>query len=412
MRTISPTLARRLAITCQRLAGPRPRADADGILDLVRQLGCLQLDPTNVVAPSHRLVLWSRLGAYDPAALDTLRWEQRRLFEYWAHAASIVLTEDYPIHSRTMRDYARGESGWSRRFQQWIADNAALKRHVLTELRRHGPLPARSFEDRAARVWQSKGWTSGRNVERVLAYLWIIGTVVVAGRTAGARRWDLAKRWLPDWTPKDRWSRTEVVQRAAQRSLRALGVARASDIQRHFIRDRYPGLATVLQALVRSGAIVPVDVKDGSLAWPGTWYIHRDDLPLLDHLEGNGWQPRTTLLSPFDNLICDRPRTRLMFEFDFAIEIYVPAARRKYGYYALPILHGDQFVGRIDAALDRKRNDLMLRGIHVEDGAGIRSAGAAAAKAISELATFVGAQTVTPAGAVPGIWQRSFRAAL
>jgi uncharacterized protein len=405
-------VARRLAITCQRLAGPPPAADRDGILDLLRQLGCLQLDPTNVVAPSHRLVLWSRLGAYDAAALDALRWEQRRLFEYWAHAASIVLTEDYPIHYRTMRDYARGDSAWSRRFQKWITDNAALKRHVLTELRRHGPLPARAFEDRATRAWQSKGWTSGRNVERVLAYLWIVGTIVVAGRTAAARSWDLASRWLPDWTPKERWSRTEVVRRAAQRSLRALGVARPIDIQRHFIRDRYPGLAEVLQGLVRSGDIVPVEVSDSSLRWPGTWYVHRDDLAILDRLEANGWQPRTTLLSPFDNLICDRARTRLMFGFDFAIEIYVPAARRKYGYYVLPILQGDQFVGRIDAALDRKRMDLILRGIHVEAGSGAQRAGTAAATAITQLADLVGAQTVTPAGAIPRTWQRPFRAAL
>lgn len=109
MRTISPTVARRLAIAGQRLAAPQGTRDAEGILAVVRQLGCLQLDPTNVVAPSHRLVLWSRLGAYDSAALESLQWDTRQLFQYWAHAASVVPTEDYPIHRRFMLAWARGD---------------------------------------------------------------------------------------------------------------------------------------------------------------------------------------------------------------------------------------------------------------------------------------------------------------
>ena len=126
MRTISPTVARRLAVTAQRLAGDRPAPDTDGILALVRQLGCLQLDPTNVVAPSHRLVVWSRLGNYPRAALDALQWEQKQLFEYWAHAASIVLTEDYPIHRRLMLSAKHGRTSWFRHGNAWMASNAAL----------------------------------------------------------------------------------------------------------------------------------------------------------------------------------------------------------------------------------------------------------------------------------------------
>lgn len=110
---ISRTLARRLAIVAQGLAGPRPRAGAEGIMDVIGRLGCLQLDPINIVARSHLLVLWSRLGPYDPGLLDVLLWQERRLFEYWAHAASIVLTEDYPIHQMRMRSYGKGSDGWS-----------------------------------------------------------------------------------------------------------------------------------------------------------------------------------------------------------------------------------------------------------------------------------------------------------
>ena len=408
MRTISPTVARRLAITAQRLAGDRPQPDADGIVALVRQLGCLQLDPTNVVAPSHRLVVWSRLGNYPRAALDGLQWEQKQLFEYWAHAASIVLTEDYPIHRRLMVSAQRGTSAWFRHGSAWIASNAALKRHVLHEIRRRGPLPASSFEDRSEHAWQSSGWTGGRNIDRMLTGLWIRGFLVVARRESGRRWWDLAERWLPAWTPRHSMSERQVVRQAAQRSLRALGVARMRDIDRHFIAGRYPGLPDVLKSLEREHLVEQVEVRDGATTWAGTWYVHADDLPLLDRVDRKGWKPRTTFLSPFDNLIRDRDRTRLLWGFDYTIEIYTPPAKRKYGYYVLPILHGDQLIGRIDPIVDRKQQKLTLRAIHLEPGTESREAGDSVVSAIKRLATFVGAKTVAPTGAVPDPWKRSF----
>ncbi|HEY9289600.1 MAG TPA: crosslink repair DNA glycosylase YcaQ family protein [Candidatus Dormibacteraeota bacterium] len=411
MRTISPTVARRLAITAQRLAGDRPRADADGILALVRQLGCLQLDPTNVVAPSHRLVVWSRLGNYPRATLDALQWERKQLFEYWAHAASIVLTEDYPIHRRLMLSAQRGTSSWFRQGSAWIASNAALKRHVLYEIRRRGPLPASSFEDRSEHAWQSSGWTGGRNIDRMLTGLWIRGFLAVAARESGRRWWDLAERWLPAWTPRHSMSERQVVQEAAQRSLRALGVARMRDIDRHFIAGRYPGLVAVLKSLEAEGLIERVEVRDGFSAWPGTWYVHADDLPVLESLQGGKWKPRTTLLSPFDNLIRDRDRTRLLWGFDYTIEIYTPAAKRKYGYYVLPVLHGDQLIGRIDPIVDRKQQQLTMRAVHAEAGPQSKDAGESVVSAITQLATFVGARKVEPTGVIPSAWRASFRKA-
>ncbi|HET9848727.1 MAG TPA: crosslink repair DNA glycosylase YcaQ family protein [Candidatus Dormibacteraeota bacterium] len=404
-------MARRLAVSRQGLAGPRPNAGQDGILAMVRQLGCVQLDPISVVAPSHRLVLWSRLGNYDRTALETLQWETRRLFEYWAHAASIVLTEDYPIHRRFMRAWSRGETPWSRRFHPWVEANASLKRHVLSELRHRGPLPGAAFEDRSVRAWQSSGWTAGRNVDRMLAYLWMSGAIVVARREAGRRWWDLAARWLPAWTPKARLSEKETVRQAAQRSLRALGIARSIHIQQHFISGRYPGLADVLEELHRSGEILLVQVRAGEETWPGSWYVHAKDVPLLEDLEARDWQPRTTLLSPFDNLIRDRVRTRTMFGFDYGIEIYVPAARRKYGYYVLPILHGDRLIGRIDAALDRKRQNLDLRAVYAEDSRASPADGAAATSAIAELGRFLEAKTITATRTIPPAWKRTFGSA-
>src|SRR5262249_11392971 len=129
--TVTPTLARRLAITKQRLAGPRPAPGAAGVLEVARDLGCIQLDPISVVDRSHRLVWRSRLGNYETAHLDQLIWQERRLFEYWAHCASLVLTEDYPLHQLMMRQYPDAESPWGRRTREWIAQNAKLRRYLL-----------------------------------------------------------------------------------------------------------------------------------------------------------------------------------------------------------------------------------------------------------------------------------------
>ena len=310
MRTITLPTARRLFIQRQRLNDLNPANDAAGILDVVRDLGCLQLDPISAVARSHQLVVRSRVGNYDLAALDQLLWTDRSLFEYWAHMASIVLTEDYPIHALLMRTYAREEATGkvSQRYQQWLTVNQKLKRHILQELKRNGPLPARVFENKTEKGagWYSSGWTSGRDVSQMLDYLWTTGKIMVAGRSGIQKLWDLSERCLPDWTPREKLSEKEVVRRAVQKSLRALGVGTSQHINQHFTRKRYPHLKETLHALQAEGLIEKVHVEDEK----GEWFIHTADMPLLDRIEADDFAfERTTLLSPFDNLICDRART-------------------------------------------------------------------------------------------------------
>jgi uncharacterized protein YcaQ len=402
-RVVTLGTARRLAVTRQRLAGPTVTPDREGIMDVTRDLGCLQLDPISVVARSHLLVLWSRLGVYDRGELDALLWEERRLFEYWAHAASIVLTEDYPIHSWLMRRYPRPIYAHGRRTAQWLEANQALRRHVLAELRRRGPIRARELEDRSDRPWRSGGWTNERNVTRMLDVLWTQGKVMVAGRMGLEKTYDLAEKLLPQWTPRQRLSDRELSRRAAQRSLRALGVATASNIERHFTLNRYPDLAGTLATLEREGAIDRVAIADR----PGVWFVHAEDRSLMDRIEGGEWEPRTTLLSPFDNLIYERDRTELLFGFRFRTEIYVPKSKRQYGYYLLPILHGDELIGRVDAAMDRKQGVLRLHAVHAEAGAPMTlRAGRAIGGAVEGLAAFLGARTVDVAGSVPDRWLR------
>lgn len=405
-RTISPTVARRLAVTRQRLAGNSVHPDAAGILDVVRDLGCLQIDPISVVARTHLLVLWSRLGAYERVDLDRVIWQDRHLFEYWAHAASLVLTEDYPIHHYVMRRYPHRESGWHERVREWMDANAVLRDTILARLRAEGPLRSRDFLDESTRGWRTSGWNEGRNIGRMLDFLWTQGVIMVAGRNAQERIWDLADRCLPEWTPREELPPKEITRRAAQKSLRALGVARAADIKNHFTRGRYPELSAVLSELETERRIVRVEIREGEQIWPGAWYVHADDLPLIEQLSEGMWQPRTTLLSPFDNLICDRRRTELLFDFNYRVEIYVPKDKRQYGYYVLPILHGDRLIGRIDPTMDRKQERLTLHAVYAEPTAPATPETArAVAGAIESLAAFLGAREITYAGPVPEMWR-------
>jgi hypothetical protein len=408
MRTISLQIARRLFIQRQRLNNLKPTTDAAGILDVVRDLGCLQLDPISAVARSHQLVVRSRVGNYDLGALDQLLWTERSLFEYWAHQASIVLTEDYPIHSLLMRTYAREEATGqvSQCYQQWLTDNQKLRRRLLSDLKRRGPLPSRVFENKSEgdAGWYSSGWTSGRDVSQMLDYLWITGKIMVAGRAGLQKLWDLSERCLPEWTPREKLSENEVVRRAMQKSLRALGVATPQHINQHFTRKRYPHLKDRLHALLAEGLIEKVHVENDK----AEWFIHAEDVPLLDRIEADEIAfERTTLLSPFDNLICDRARTARLFNFDFTIEIYVPAHKRQYGYYVLPILHGDRLIGRIDPKFDREHHRLHIHAVHAEkDAPRNRQTGRAIRDAIEDLATFLGATDIHYTHLVPEGWQR------
>lgn len=411
IRTLTIDQVRRLAVVRQRLAGPLLPASAQGILQVVRDLGCIQLDPINAVARSHLLVLWSRLGVYDPAHLDALLWHNRHLFEYWAHCASIVLTEDYAIHNVLMRRYGSERDAHSRRLRKWVQDNDRLRRSILSQIRRAGPVLARSIgEDGSApKEWVSTGWTSGRNVSRMLDALWIQGKIMVARREGIQKAWDIAERCLPAWTPRKRLSEHQAVRQAAQKSLRALGAATRRQIEQHFIRGRYPDLDRVLDELEREGSVERVRVARDRTLLPGDWYIHADEMARLEN-DGADWGPRTTLLSPFDNLICDRARTRQLFDFDYAMEIYVPASQRKYGYYVLPILHGDRLIGRVSPLLDREHHRLVVQAVFAERTAPKSTDTACVvASAIVELGEFLGASEIEVSRRVPTAWRRSLQ---
>jgi uncharacterized protein YcaQ len=243
----------------------------------------------------------------------------------------------------------------------------------------------------------------------MLDFLWAQGIILVAGRRGQTRLWDLAERVLPDWTPREELPEKEAVRRAVEKSLKGLGVARKREIEFNFTRGRYWGLESVLKDLVAEGVILLAGMEDPELQKAGPWYFHRDDIALLEQVSDGAWQPRTTLLSPFDNLIADRKRVELLFKFEYRIEIYVPRDKRKYGYYVLPILHDDRLIGRIDPQMDRKSGRLTVTAVYAEQDAPLDGAtGRAVGKAIGDLAQFLGAREIAYGEVAPAEWRAHF----
>jgi hypothetical protein len=250
----SAAAVRRLAVRNQRLDGRRRASTANALLETVRALRCLQLDPTAVVARSHLLVLYSRHGAFDEALLDRLAYRDRALFEYWAHEASLVLSEDLPIHRYEMRSWPRGGAAWPRKLTAWYGAETEFRAHILERLQAEGALRARDIDDRSAAEWEATRWNNGRNVGRLLEIMWVRGEVGIARREGAARVWDLMGRCLPPDVPDEPLSPLEVTRRAAPLAIRALGAARSVHIRAHFTRNRYPELERALEELAAAAS--------------------------------------------------------------------------------------------------------------------------------------------------------------
>jgi len=374
------------------LSAPRPR----GVLETVRALGRVQMDPTNVVARTEHLVLFSRLGRrYRAAELERLLWRERSLFEF---RAFIVPTSDFGIHRETMRRYPPA-SGFSRHeyLRAYLRENAAFRRYVLGRLRREGPLRTRDLEDRSAVGWRTGGWNDdGRNTGMMLEILWARGEVMIVGRDGQQRVWDLAERRLPVGEP--RLSEAEVARRVVEVQLRVQGIPTASSLGGMLDGIKAKGSRRALDDLIGEGIAVPIQVE----GLRGERLTHAE---LLDR----PFRPRTTLLSPFDRLIHDRRRTEELFGFHYRLEIYVPPAKREYGYFVLPILSGDRLIGRVDPKLERESGVLRINGVWAEEPVSAAD-GSKVARAIAELSAWLGARDVSFGGPVPPRWRRALDA--
>ena len=354
--TITPARARRLALHAQGLDGNwRPPSGADGAAATVERLGYVQIDTIAVIERAHEHTFWVRQPSYRPEMLHQLLAVDRRVFEYWTHAASYVPMDHYRYYLGGM--LARREQG---RTHAWMAANSELVDHVRARIDAEGPLAAANFEggDRRGTWWDWKP------AKQALESLFNSGELMISERRNFHRIYDLAERVLPadvDTTlpgPDDhaRW--------AVRWTLVGRGLADLS--KRRYAISRTDRMAAVAEQMVETGEIVPVRIRGAGDR--GTWYA------LADALESTGRrsrrQPPVHILSPFDNLVIQRGWLSRLFDFDYTLECYLPARKRRHGYFCLPILWGDRFVGRLDPKAERRSGVFAVRRLAFESGVG------------------------------------------
>ncbi|TDN92402.1 crosslink repair DNA glycosylase YcaQ family protein [Microbacterium sp. BK668] len=330
---LSRAHARRIAVRAQLLTADRP---AD-IVETIDALTVVNIEPTAAIAPSADHILWSRLGwPYQPADLRRLVEDDRAIFEWGGFYRPMT---DLPLIRPLMRERPQSADG-----RKWLAANDVFRREVLDRLRADGPLRPADIPDTAQVSWRSSGWTNDRNTMQMLEILTARGEVAIAGRDAKGRLFDLAERVYPSDLPE--LSDEDAARERAERRLGSLGLARAKGVSQPY---EPVDVGTV-------GVTAEVEGVEGD------WRL--DPAALETAVR---FRPRTALLSPFDRLVFDRDRLRDLFGYEYLLEMYKPAAKRRWGYFALPILHGDRFVGKLDAKADRKAGVLRVHAIHEDE---------------------------------------------
>ncbi len=351
--------ARRIAVRAQLLSADRPA----GIVETIDALTVVNIEPTAAIAPSADLILWSRLGwPYQPADLVRLVEDDRAVFAWGGFYRTMA---DLPLLRPEMAMRPQ-----SREAREWLAANDVFRREVMAKLRAEGPLRPADIPDTAQVSWRSSGWTNNRNTLQLLEMLVLRGDVAVSSRDSGGRLFDLAERVSPSDLPV--LSPEEAARERAERRLTSFGVARAKN------------LSQPIEPLDVGGVGEEAVIDDIA----GTWRVDPEALEAVD-----GFAPRTALLSPFDRLVFDRRRLEEIFGYEYLLEMYKPAAKRRWGYFALPILHGDRFVGKLDAKADRKAGVLRVFAVH-EDAAFDASTTEAVHREIHDLAQWLGLEVL------------------
>jgi hypothetical protein len=399
---LTASSARRLHVAALGLdRRPRRRARKQDVLAALRRMGALQIDTISVVARSPYFVLFSRLGAYRPEWLDELLAEGA-LFEYWAHEACFLPIESYPLFRHRMLD-PQG-MGWKYR-TEWVAKHRHELDLVLQHLRDNGAVRSADFARRDGAG--PSGWWGWKPEKRALESLFTAGEVMVSRRQSFQRVYDLRERVHPTWDDGQLPARADVDRRLVLDAVRALGVTTARWVADYYRMDRN-ATPVIVEALADAGELLRANVA----GWKDVAYIHPVHAALADSAARGGVRcTLTTLLSPFDPLVWDRVRTRAIFGFDYALECYTPAPRRKYGYYVLPVLRRGELVARLDAKAHRRDGVFEVKSLHFEEH--VRASDALLADvalAIHEAAAWHGTPAVTLLRTQPAALRRPLQA--
>ena len=358
---------RTLALNAQGLTTANQKAETasySAIQQMVEQLGCVQIDTLNLVQRSHYLVLWSRLGAYHPADFDRLVYspEQRLLFEGWQRIASIIPIKDYryqiPHQNRLKSDPREGYTRW---FDQ---EGLPLMNLVLERIRQEGALRAADF----AYDGPKRGsWWDWKPAKTALEYLYAFGDLMISDRVNFQRVYDLTERLLPAWVDTTPPSLEQRDRYWLEQAALALGIARPMQVIGYSYYKK-GGLKPILQSLVDEGVLVEVQAEQVVGSYQ-PMLLHRDNLELLEQITAGTIQAeRTTFLSPFDNLFWAAGRDEQIWGFRQRLEAYLPAPKRTWGYFCLPILYKDRLVGRFDPKLERNTGVLRIKALYLEEG--------------------------------------------
>lgn len=338
---------------------PRPRraATKPDVLEMIRRMSALQIDTIHVVARSPYLVLWSRLGEYEPCWLDELL-AKGRIFEYWSHEACFLPTEDFPLYRHRMID--PGSMGW-KYSHEWLRAHRVEVERMLALIRERGPVRSTDFTRTDGK---SGGWWEWKPEKRALEMLFTAGELMIARRDKFQRIYDLRERVLPSWDDSQLPSLEEANRTLALKAVRALGITKARWVGDYFRTDKRE-TASLVSALANEGRLLRASVE----GWDEDGYAHPDNLGMIESAAARKLKPgRTTLLSPFDPLVWDRARAREMFGFDYRLECYTPAPKRIYGYFTLPILRRGALIGRLDAKAHRKEKRFEVKALYLEAG--------------------------------------------
>jgi uncharacterized protein YcaQ len=371
--------ARRLALEAQQFlsAGAAPRS-AKALADMVRRLGVVQMDSVNVLVRSHYLPVYSRRGSYKIELLERAAYDERVLFEYWGHEASLLPVESYPLFRWRMDDARNGVGTWGR-LKRYATSHQDLVKAAVDEIRERGPLGASELTDAGKSKGSWWGWSQGKEI---LEWLFWIGDLTTARRRNFERLYDLPERVLPESVLKAPVPAREHAQRELMMiGARAMGVATARDLRDYFRLPAKEATAR-LNELLEEGRLVPVSVE----GWKQQGYLHHEaKIPRASKVADVA-----ALLSPFDSLIWERQRTERLFDFHFRLEIYTPMHKRVHGYYVLPLLLGDRIVGRVDLKSERQSGVLQVRGGSAEPGVAPERILEPLAKQLSGLAAWLG----------------------